>query len=79
MTLPWTLHAKAGMAKESSLVDKGIYQRLVGKLLYLSHTILKIGFSINIVSQFMNNLIEAHLKVVYQILRHLKMTLGKGF
>ena len=79
MTLPWTLHAKAGMAKEISLVDKGRYQRLVGKLLYLSHTILKIGFSINVVNQLMNNLIEAHLKVVYQILRHLKMTLGKGF
>ncbi|RVW61892.1 Retrovirus-related Pol polyprotein from transposon TNT 1-94 [Vitis vinifera] len=39
----------------SAPVDKGRYQRLVGKLIYLSHTRPDIGFSVSVVSQFMNN------------------------
>ena len=34
-------------------VDKGQYQRLVGKLLYLSHTRPDIAFAVSCVSQFM--------------------------
>ena len=59
-------------------VDKGRYQRLVGKLIYLSHTRPDIGFSVSMVSQFMNNPTEKHMTVVTRILRYLKMTPGKG-
>lgn len=32
-------------------IDKGMYQRLVGKLIYLSHTRLDIAFAVSVVSQ----------------------------
>ncbi|KAL6321725.1 hypothetical protein AAG906_031238 [Vitis piasezkii] len=63
----------------SAPVDKGRYQRLVGKLIYLSHTRPDIGFSVSVVSQFMNNPTEKHMTAVIRILRYLKMTPGKDF
>nr|CAN70115.1 hypothetical protein VITISV_020105 [Vitis vinifera] len=62
----------------SAPVDKGRYQRLVGKLIYLSHTRPDIGFSVSVVSQFMNNPTKKHMTAVIRILRYLKMTPGKG-
>ncbi|RVW24010.1 Retrovirus-related Pol polyprotein from transposon RE2 [Vitis vinifera] len=62
----------------SAPVDKGRYQRLVGKLIYLSHTRPDIGFSVSMVSQFMNNPTEKHMTAVIRILRYLKMTPRKG-
>ncbi|RVW42410.1 Retrovirus-related Pol polyprotein from transposon RE1 [Vitis vinifera] len=62
----------------SAPIDKGRYQRLVGKLIYLSHTRPDIGFSVSVVSQFMNNPTEKHMTAVIRILRYLKMTPGKG-
>ncbi|RVX13979.1 Retrovirus-related Pol polyprotein from transposon TNT 1-94 [Vitis vinifera] len=61
----------------SAPVDKGGYQRLVGKLINLSHTRPDIGFSVSVVSQFMNNPTEKHMTAVIKILRYLKMTPGK--
>jgi hypothetical protein len=46
---------KIGAVQDRTLVDKGRYQRLVGRLIYLSHTRPDIGFSVSVVSQFMNN------------------------
>jgi hypothetical protein len=40
---------------ESPLVDKGRYQQLVGRLIYLSHTCLNIAYEVSIVSQFMQS------------------------
>ena len=54
------------------------YQKLVGKLIYLSHTRPDIAFAVNIVSQFMHSPYEVHLEAVYRILRYLKSTPGKG-
>ena len=68
---------KLGTVKGSALVDKGRNQRLVGKLIYLSHTRLDIAFSVNMVSQFTYNPTKERMKVVYRILRYLKMTTRK--
>ena len=65
-------------SEESSPVDKGRYQRLVGKLIYLSHTRPDIAYSVSVVSQHMNNPTEDHLEAVNRILRYLKMTPGHG-
>ncbi|KAA3465731.1 Retrovirus-related Pol polyprotein from transposon TNT 1-94 [Gossypium australe] len=62
----------------SYLVDKGRYQRLVGKLIYPSQTRLDIIYSVTVVSQHMNNQTEYYLEVVNIILRYLKMTPGHG-
>lgn len=59
-------------------VDTGRYQRLVGKLIYLSHTRPDIAYSVSVVSQFMHSPYEEHLEAVYRILRYLKATPGEG-
>ena len=65
---------KLGIVEGSALIDKGKYQRLIGKLIYLSHTKPNIVFSISVVRRFMNNPTEEHMNIVYHILRYLKMT-----
>ena len=62
---------KLGTLERSAPVDKGRYQRLVGKLIYLSHTRPDISFSVSVVSQFMNNPTEEHMNAIYRILRYL--------
>ena len=59
------------------LVDKGRYQRLVSKLIYLSHTRPDIAFVVSQVSQHMDSPIEDHMEV-YRILRYLITTPAKG-
>ena len=52
------------------------YQRLVGKLIYLTHTKPDIGFVVSMVSHYMNNSTKRHMKVVLKILQYLKKSLG---
>lgn len=59
-------------------VEKRRYQRLVGRLIYLSHTRPDIGFVVNKVSQFMNNPTEVHTEAVLRILKYLKGSPEKG-
>jgi hypothetical protein len=62
----------------SASIDKGRYQRLVGKLIYLSHTRPDITYAVNVVSQFMHDPRKAHMDAVERILRYLKSNPGKG-
>ena len=59
-------------------VDRSKYQRLVGHLIYLSHTRLDIAFLVSVASQYMNNPIEEKMEAVDRILRYIKTTLGHG-
>jgi hypothetical protein len=59
-------------------VDKGAYQRLVGRLIYLCHTRSDISYAVSVVSRYMHDPRTGHMGVVYQILRYLKGTPGKG-
>ncbi|KAH9751848.1 retrovirus-related pol polyprotein from transposon RE1 [Citrus sinensis] len=59
-------------------VDKGRYQRLIGRLMYLSHTRPDLAYALSVVSQFMHNPGEQHMKAVMRILRYLKTNPGKG-
>ncbi|KAL6349124.1 hypothetical protein AAG906_033780 [Vitis piasezkii] len=54
------------------------YQRLVGKLIYLSHARPDIAYAVSVVSQFMHCPSEDHMDVVMRILRYLKSSPGKG-
>ena len=67
-----------GEITEEPEVDRGRYQRLVGKLIYLSHTRPDIAYDVSVVSQFMHAPKESHLETVYRILRYLKSTPGRG-
>ncbi|OMO54865.1 Integrase, catalytic core [Corchorus capsularis] len=59
-------------------VDKGRYQRLVGRLMYLAHTRPDLAYALSIVSQFMHNPSEQHMKAIMRILRYVKSAPGKG-
>ncbi|KAH9796155.1 retrovirus-related pol polyprotein from transposon RE1 [Citrus sinensis] len=75
---PMDANLKLGDLKDSIPVERGRYQRLVGKLIYLSHTRPDIAFAVSVVSQFMHAPCEEHMEAVYRILRYLKGTPGKG-
>lgn len=56
--------------------NKERYQKLVGKLIYLSHTRPDIAYAVSVVSRFMHSPSESHMKAVFRILRYLKSAPG---
>ncbi|RVX14578.1 Retrovirus-related Pol polyprotein from transposon RE1 [Vitis vinifera] len=75
---PIELNIKLQPTKAKNVKDRDRYQRLVGRLIYQSHTRPDIAFSVSMVSQFMHAPGLEHFEVVYRILRYLKGTPGKG-
>lgn len=69
---------RLGKEERGSAVDKGSYQRLVGKLIYLSHTKPDIAYAVSVVSQFMRDPREEHLQAVQRVLQYLKAIPEKG-
>ena len=66
------------MIKREKLADRGQYQRMVGKLIYLSHTQSDIAYAVGVVSRFMHQLQIHHMTVVMRILKYLKGTSSIG-
>ncbi|XP_047966014.1 uncharacterized mitochondrial protein AtMg00810-like [Salvia hispanica] len=58
--------------------NQGKYQRLVGKLIYLSHTRPNIAYTVGIVSQFMHKPQKHHYEAALRIVKYLKGTVGHG-
>lgn len=58
--------------------NKERYQRLVGKLIFLSHTHPDITYVVSTVCQFMHNPSEDHRMSVTRIVHYLKSALGGG-
>lgn len=75
---PMDPNHKLGEAKEEPSIDKRMYQRLVGKLIYLSHTRPNIAYSVSMISQFVHDSKESHLQAAYRVLHYLKGNPGKG-
>lgn len=75
---PIDANHKLGMNIENKAVNKENYQKLVGKLIYLSQTRPNIAFVVGVVSQFMHNPNEDHMNAIFRILKYLKGTLGRG-
>jgi hypothetical protein len=59
-------------------VDRGRYQRLVGRLIYLSHTRPDIAYAVSLVSGYMHDPRTGTPDVVNRILRYSKDCPGKG-
>ncbi|CAL2254674.1 unnamed protein product [Prunus armeniaca] len=76
--IPSEQNHKLGLYPDQVPTDKERYQRLVGKLIYLSHTRPDIAYAMSVVSQFMHSRSEDHMGVLMCILRYLKVTPGKG-
>jgi hypothetical protein len=72
------LRSKYCTLKSKYCTNKERYQRLVGKLIYLSHTRPDIAYAVSIVSQFMHCPSKDHMDAVIRILRYLKSSPGKG-
>jgi Reverse transcriptase (RNA-dependent DNA polymerase) len=75
---PMETNVKLGTNNGEPLPNIEQYQRLVGKLIYLTVTRLDITFAVSMVSQFMHAPCIGHLNVIDRILRYLKGTSGQG-
>ncbi|XP_078160139.1 uncharacterized protein LOC144555617 [Carex rostrata] len=75
---PMETNVKLGTESGELLLDIGQYQRLVGKLIYLTVTRPDITFAVSVISQFMHAPRTSHLSAIERILRYLKGTPGQG-
>ncbi|GMI67901.1 hypothetical protein HRI_000459300 [Hibiscus trionum] len=64
--------------EEDYLEDVGSYQRLIGRLLYLTNTRPDIAFAIQHLSQFMHKPKKAHYNVALRVVRYVKKNPGLG-
>ena len=78
VSTPMDPNHKLGEAKEEPMVDKRMYQRLVGRLIYLVHTRPDIAYSVSVINQFMHDPREPHLQAAYRVLHYLKGNPRKG-
>ncbi|XP_072060358.1 uncharacterized mitochondrial protein AtMg00810-like [Arachis hypogaea] len=75
---PIQVNHKLKIVEGATLADKERYQRMVGKLIYLSHTWPDISYIVGIVSQFMHKPQEDHMEAAIRIVRYLKGAPGSG-
>ncbi|XP_042022925.1 secreted RxLR effector protein 161-like [Salvia splendens] len=64
------------LTEGAELTHQTRYQRLVGKLIYLSHTRPDIAYAVGVVSQFMHKPQADHWEAALRIVRYLKGTTG---
>ena len=65
-------------ASDDTPRDRGRYQRLVDKLIYLLHTQPNIAYVVSMISQFMHNPKDVHFQVAYKVLQYLNSIPRKG-
>jgi len=67
-----------GGVEEDNVLNKEMYQRLIDRPIYLSHTKPDIAFVVSPINQFMYQPKEAYLQVVLRIVQYLKGTPRRG-
>lgn len=78
LQLPMDINMKLTPAKGDMLTDPTVYQRLLGKLLYLTITRPDITFSVQLLSQYMHQPTTTHLQAAKRLLRYLIGTPSQG-
>ncbi|GKC32899.1 ribonuclease H-like domain-containing protein, partial [Tanacetum coccineum] len=69
---------KTVLTKDDPLLDNITgYQKLIGKLIYLTHTKPDIAYSVHCLAQYMHSPLKSHLNSALNVLRHLKGAPGK--
>lgn len=68
------------MCKKNSVTQTNItdYQKLVGKLIYLSHTRPDIAYDVHYLSLYIHKPYNSNLQIALRLLRYLKGAPGKG-
>uniref|UniRef100_A0A3Q7H9F9 Reverse transcriptase Ty1/copia-type domain-containing protein n=1 Tax=Solanum lycopersicum TaxID=4081 RepID=A0A3Q7H9F9_SOLLC len=70
---------EAGSTNEDILlVDPTQYQRLVGKLLYLTMTRVDIAYVVQVLSQFMHSPKQSHMNAALRVVKYIKNAPGLG-
>ncbi|GJY24736.1 ribonuclease H-like domain-containing protein [Tanacetum coccineum] len=64
--------------EDKALTNVANYQKLIGKLIYLTHIRHDISYSVHCLSQHMHSLLVSHLKMALRVLRYLKGSPGCG-
>ena len=77
-TFPLPTHLKLPIDKGDLLPNLELYRRLIGRLLYLNITRPDISYSVQHLSQFVNQPREPHLQAALHLLRYLKGTINAG-
>jgi hypothetical protein len=78
VSTPIDSNVKLNTEDGEPLEDINHFQRLVGKLIYLTIMRPNMSFAISQISKFMHSQRTPHLYAVNRILRYLKGTSGKG-
>lgn len=68
------LHKAAGLP----IPDPSVYRRLIGRLLYLTHTRPNIAFAVTHLSQFLQRPPDQHLQVAMRVVKYIKGAPGSG-
>ncbi|XP_070006057.1 uncharacterized mitochondrial protein AtMg00810-like [Nicotiana sylvestris] len=63
---------------DTLLEDVNLYQRLVGKLMYVTITSPDISYAVQTLSQFMQRPKKSHWEAAIRIVRYLKCSPGQG-
>ncbi|XP_059668794.1 uncharacterized mitochondrial protein AtMg00810-like [Cornus florida] len=75
---PMDFNLKLSVESGELLPDPSVYQRLVGRLIYLTNIRPDLTFVVSVVSQFMHAPRSTHMDAFYHILRYLKSCPGLG-
>lgn len=78
VTVPMEPNLKMSATDGDLLPDPSVYRRIVGRLLYLTHTRPDINYAVHKLSQYMSAPRTVHLKAANKILRYLKNDPGQG-
>ena len=59
------------LKEDDPRIEKTSYQKLIGRLLYLSHTQPDISYSVHVLSQFMHSPRQSHFQAAHRVLSYL--------